>query len=50
MYGWSGFFNTGFWVDPKEELVSVFMSQLFPSDHLRVQEKFRALATQAIVD
>ena len=29
-YGWSGFFNTTFWVDPEEQLVAVLMTQHYP--------------------
>ncbi|HJQ25782.1 MAG TPA: serine hydrolase domain-containing protein [Blastocatellia bacterium] len=49
-YGWGGFFYTNFFVDPKEKLVGVFMSQLYPSNGVRLHERFRALAYQAITD
>lgn len=29
-YGWAGFFHTKFWIDPKENLSGIFMSQLRP--------------------
>ena len=44
---WSGFFNTTFWVDPKEELLGIFMTQIFPSGS-NVQERFRVMAYEAI--
>ena len=49
-YGWGGFFYTVFFVDPKEKLIGIFMSQLYPANDVRLQERFRALAFQAIVD
>jgi CubicO group peptidase (beta-lactamase class C family) len=34
-YGWSGLYGTHFWVDPKEKLVAVFMSQTSSQEVLR---------------
>ena len=48
-YYWSGFFNTTFWVDPTEELLGIFMTQIFPSGS-DVQERFRTMAYEAIVE
>ena len=31
-YAWGGAFDTFFWVDPKNELIGVFMTQVFPPD------------------
>jgi CubicO group peptidase (beta-lactamase class C family) len=31
-FGWGGAYGTYFWVDPKNELVAVFMAQVFPQD------------------
>jgi len=47
MYSWGGAFNTSYWIDPKEGLVGVFMSQLRPvqSD---ITEKFTTLVYQAL--
>ena len=51
-YGWSGAAYTYFWIDPKEELIGLFMSQFFPSRDLLapVRETFRVLAYQALID
>ena len=49
-YGWGGFFYTTFFVDPKEELVGVFMAQLHPTGGATVADKFRVLAFQSIVE
>lgn len=47
--GWSGFFNTVFWIDPEEELVAVLMTQRYPYG-IELLQKFRVLVYQALVD
>jgi CubicO group peptidase (beta-lactamase class C family) len=49
-YGWGGFFYTRFVIDPEEELVTIFMSQKYPTGGTRLADRFRALAYQAIID
>lgn len=49
-YAWGGFFYTAFNIDPKEEMVVVFMAQLHPTGDLRVDREVKVLAYQAIVD
>jgi len=51
-YGWSGAAYTYFWIDPKEELIGIFMSQFFPSRDLTtpIRDTFRVLAYQALID
>lgn len=49
-YGWGGFFHTNFFVDPKEKMIGIFMSQLYPANDLRLHERFRSLAYQSISD
>ncbi len=39
-YTWGGFFYTYFWVDPKEELIAVLMTQLHPSREAKVTPDF----------
>jgi CubicO group peptidase (beta-lactamase class C family) len=48
-YGWGGAQSTYFWVDPREELLGVFMVQLAPFD-FRPGWLFQVLAYQALVD
>ena len=48
-YTWSGFGGTAFWVDPKEELVAVWMMQA-PSQLRYYRQLFRTLVYQAIAD
>jgi len=40
-FGWGGFFNTYFWVDPERELVAILMTQLHPNGHLKIRDDFR---------
>ena len=48
-FGWSGAAKTTYWVDPKEQLVGLFMTQSMMSFDLPELD-LRALAYQAIVD
>lgn len=49
-YNWGGFFYTAFVIDPKEEMITVFMAQLHPAGDLTLQNLFHVLAYQAIID
>jgi len=49
-YWWSGYFNTSFWIDPSEDLIAVFMTQMRPLEHWDIHDKFQVLTYQAIVD
>jgi CubicO group peptidase (beta-lactamase class C family) len=49
-YGWGGAYHSTYWVDPKEQLVVVYFTQLLPSGGLDDHAKLRALVYQAIVD
>jgi CubicO group peptidase (beta-lactamase class C family) len=48
-YTWSGIFNTRFWVDPEEKMISIILTQIYPFGQLDIHEKFRVLTYQAIV-
>jgi CubicO group peptidase (beta-lactamase class C family) len=48
-FGWGGAYYTKFWVDPVEKVVAVFMTQLLPSGGPALQDQFRVLVNQAIV-
>jgi CubicO group peptidase (beta-lactamase class C family) len=50
IFGWDGAFYTRFWVDPKEELVGIFMSQVDNYWQETLIGKFRVLTYQAIAD
>lgn len=47
---WGGAFATMFWIDPGEEMVGVFMTQVRPYTHLKIRHKFRNLAYQAVIE
>jgi CubicO group peptidase (beta-lactamase class C family) len=49
-YGWSGAANTHFWIDPKEELIAILMTQFMPFGTHPVTPDFQLLTYQALVD
>ena len=49
-YNWGGFFDTGFSIDPKEQMIVIFMAQLHPGDGVTLNQQVHALAYQAIND
>lgn len=49
-YGWGGAYHSVYWVDPKEQLVVVYFTQVIPARGLDDHDKLRALVYQAIVD
>ncbi len=49
-YSWGGAFCTYFWVDPREELIGIVMTQVRPYTHLNIRQEFQVLACQAIVE
>jgi CubicO group peptidase (beta-lactamase class C family) len=50
-FGWSGAAHTTFFVDPKEELIGIFLTQMFPPDYLlSIWREFRVAVYQSIVE
>ena len=49
-YQWGGFFYTEFSIDPKEQMIVIFMAQLHPTGDLSLNRKVHTLAYQAIID
>ena len=47
---WAGAHTTFFWIDPKEELIAIFMTQLLPNRKLDIELQFKKLVYQAIVE
>ena len=47
-YEWGGYFNTKFFIDPKEELIFVGMTQIIPFQHPDFWNKMYALIYEAI--
>ena len=46
-YSWSGAFLTSYWIDPNENLIAVFMSQVRPSQS-DIRAKFNTMIYQAL--
>ncbi len=49
-YDWGGAANTYFWIDPKEELIGLIMTQFQPLSYYPIRGEFRVLTYQAIID
>ena len=49
-YGWSGAAGTTFWVDPKEQLVGIYMVQASAEDTRFLRNQFRSMVQAAIAD
>ena len=49
-YGWGGAYHSTYWVDPQEELVVVYLTQIIPATGLDDYAKLRSGVYQAIVD
>ena len=49
-FSWGGAYHSTYWVDPMEEMVVVYMTQLIPARDIDDHGKLRALVHQAIVD
>jgi CubicO group peptidase (beta-lactamase class C family) len=49
-YNWGGFFYTSFSIDPKEQMIVIFMAQLHPEGGLTLNQQVHTLAYQAISD
>lgn len=48
-FGWGGAYHSTYWVDPKEQLVVVYFTQLMRAGDIDDHGKLRALVYQAIV-
>jgi CubicO group peptidase (beta-lactamase class C family) len=49
-FTWGGYASTIFWVDPAEELVVVFMTQLIPSGTFNFRDQLKTLVYGAFAD
>ena len=49
-FGWGGYASTSFFVDPKERLTGLLLTQLAPSRYYPIREEFKVLVYQALVD
>jgi CubicO group peptidase (beta-lactamase class C family) len=49
-FGWGGMASTAFWVDPVDDMVVIFMTQLLPSTIFNFRGQLRSLVQGAILD
>ena len=49
-YAWGGAASTAFWIDPAEDLIVIFMTQLMPSSSYPVRRELRVLTYAALID
>jgi CubicO group peptidase (beta-lactamase class C family) len=49
-YGWAGNAGTLFWIDPKEQLIAIYMIQVSDPDRIALRNQFRTMVIQSIVD
>jgi CubicO group peptidase (beta-lactamase class C family) len=48
-YSWGGYFSTSYWMDPKEDLIGLFFTQMYPMQYGDIHQKFQVLTYQALV-
>ena len=48
-YSWGGAASTFFWIDPREEIIGIFMTQFMPSDYFPVRAQLQQLTYAALV-
>ena len=49
-YWWEGLHGTLFWIDPAEELIGIFMVQIYPNRSTDFKAQFQQLVYQALVN
>jgi CubicO group peptidase (beta-lactamase class C family) len=49
-FAWGGAASTSFWIDPAEELIAIFMTQVLPSSATPVRRELRTMVYSAITD
>ena len=49
-FAWGGAASTAFWIDPVEDIVAVFLTQLLPSSTHPIRPQLKQLVYQALVD
>ncbi len=47
-FGWGSAYYSNYWIDPQEDMLGLYFSQLVPNGGLDLQSKFRTLAYAAI--
>jgi CubicO group peptidase (beta-lactamase class C family) len=49
-YFWGGAASTSFWIDPAEDLIAIFMTQVLPSSAYPIRRELRTMVYAAITD
>ncbi|HEY4891557.1 MAG TPA: serine hydrolase domain-containing protein [Reyranella sp.] len=49
-YGWAGNAGTLFWIDPKEQLIAIYMVQVSDPDRVALRNQFRTMVQSAIIE
>src|SRR3954452_4037489 len=49
-YNWGGAATTSFWIDPAEELITIFMTQVLPSSAYPLRRELRSMVYAAITE
>jgi CubicO group peptidase (beta-lactamase class C family) len=49
-FNWGGAATTSFWIDPAEELIAIFMTQVLPSSAYPLRRELRTMVYSAITD
>ena len=49
-YSWGSAYHCASWVDPREDLLVVYLTQLIPAGELDDRKKLRALVYQSLID
>lgn len=49
-YGWAGNAGTLFWIDPKNDLIAIYMVQVSDPDRIALRNQFRSMVQAAIID
>jgi len=49
-FAWGGAATTSFWIDPAEELITIFMTQVLPSSAYPVRRELRTMVYAAITE
>ncbi|NQU30097.1 MAG: beta-lactamase family protein [Anaerolineae bacterium] len=47
-FGWGGYAETYFWIDPQEDLIAILMTQYLPSQTYPIRKEFRTAVYQAL--
>ena len=48
-YSWSGNAGTIFWIDPKEDLIGIYMVQVADGDRIMLRNQFRSMVQSAMI-